>query len=80
MPSPITAIHDRPLAAAGLVSYRCRSPYGWIMIGARDDDDAMREAARSTKAPSRNGLQRWDGAAYQPVDTPGEEGRLPDAV
>jgi hypothetical protein len=29
-------IHNKPLAAAGLTSYRYKGRYGWIMIGARD--------------------------------------------
>ena len=37
-------LHDRPLAAKGLVSYRYRGRYGWIMIGAKDNADALREA------------------------------------
>jgi hypothetical protein len=56
---------DRPLAAAGLISYRCKSPYGWIMIGAKDHDDAMREARRSNPAVSRDGLQVWDATTRQ---------------
>lgn len=40
---------ERPLAAAGLISYRYRGFYDWIMIGARDDADAFREASRSTR-------------------------------
>ena len=41
---------DKPLATPGLVSYRYRGPFGWIMVAARDHDDALREAARSTDA------------------------------
>jgi hypothetical protein len=59
---------DRPCAAAGLTSYRARSPFGWIMIGARDDADAMREARRSTANPTD--LQVWDGQRYVSVTTP----------
>ncbi len=54
--------HDKPLAIKGLTSYRCRSPYGWIMIGAKDADDAMREAARSTPNPDRSTLEVWDAS------------------
>lgn len=58
----------RPCAAAGLISYRYRGPYGWIMIGAKDDADALREARRSTSAPiTPANLEVWDGAAYAPV-------------
>lgn len=56
--------HDMPLAIAGLISYRLRGRYGWIMIGAHDIADAMREAARSTPNPQRDALQVWDGARY----------------
>jgi hypothetical protein len=41
------ALHDRPMAASPLKSYRYRGNYGWIMIGAKDDADALREAQRS---------------------------------
>lgn len=56
---------DKPLAAAGLISYRYRGRYGWVMIGARDDADALREARRSVEgAVTRDRLQRWDGERY----------------
>lgn len=59
---------DRPLAAPGLTSFRCRSPYGgWIMIGATDADDAMREALRSSETASRDTLQICNGTRYVPV-------------
>ena len=55
-------LNNRPLASPGLVSYRCRSPYGWIMIGATDTVDALREARRSTAYAHVNDLQVWNGA------------------
>lgn len=55
---------DRPLAAEGLLSYRCRGAFGWIMIGATDDDDAFRQALRSSETAKRETLQRWDGLTY----------------
>ena len=59
---------ERPCAGPGLVSYRFRGRYGWIMIGATDDRDALTEAARSATIPvSFDRLERWDGAAYVPV-------------
>ena len=58
---------NRPLAAPGLISYRCKGPFGWIMIGATDHDDAMREARRSSPHVSREGLEIWTGTAYEPV-------------
>lgn len=58
-------ITNSPCAAKGLVSYRAHGRFGWIMIGASDDEDAMREAKRST--PNPTDLQVWDGRAYVPV-------------
>lgn len=58
---------NKPLAIHGLTSYRCKGRYGWIMIGATDHDDAMREARRSYDSAQRADLQVWDGAAYVPV-------------
>jgi hypothetical protein len=58
-------IEDKPCAAPGFTSYRAKGRYGWIMIGARDDAHAMREARRSTPEPTD--LQVWDGARYVPV-------------
>lgn len=60
-------IHCRPVASAGWTSYRCRSRFGWIMIGANDDEEAWREALRSSPAPDPDTLQVWDGVRY--VDT-----------
>lgn len=57
-------MEDRPLAARGLTSYRLRGRYGYIMIGAHDHEDAMREAARSTPNPDRDALEIWNGARY----------------
>lgn len=57
----MTRTTDRPLAAPGLTSYRYAGPSGWVMIGARDEADAMREAERSLERqdvdPDR--LERW---------------------
>lgn len=68
---PVPDTCDKPLAAPGLTSYRYRGRYGWIMIGASDDADALREAARSTGTlTSRAMLETWDAEAkkYRPVD------------
>lgn len=54
--------HNKPCAAAGLVSYRAKGRYGWVMIGAVDDADAAAEASRSTDNWSQ--LQRWNGTSY----------------
>lgn len=60
------APHNRPLAVAGLTSYRARSPYGWVMIGAKNIEDALNEARRSTPNPTN--LQVWNGQRYTPVE------------
>lgn len=60
--------HEKPLAAPGLNSYRCRGRFGWIMIGARDHDEAMREARRSYEGASRADLEVWNGRGYVRVD------------
>ncbi len=62
-PKPVT---DRPLAASPFVSYRLKGTLGWIMIGAMDNQHAMREASRSTANPRLEDLQRWDGMRYVP--------------
>lgn len=63
----IAAAHyDRPMAAPGLTSYRYQGTYGWIMIGATDHEDALREAKRSTGTPTvLEKLQIWSGNAYR---------------
>ncbi|WP_087865856.1 hypothetical protein [Comamonas thiooxydans] len=58
---------DRPLAAPGLLSYRCQNRYGWTMIGAKDDEDALAQAKRSSDSASMDKLQKWNGQAYVPV-------------
>lgn len=73
MGSPDRSLTDRPLAAGGLESYRYPSRHGWIMIGARDDSDALREAARCLSAGERSELgklQKWNGANYASVEVP----------
>jgi hypothetical protein len=61
----VTDYWDKPCATRGLTSYRYAGRYGWIMIGAVDDDDAANEAKRSTGSPiDRAKLQRWNGEAY----------------
>lgn len=58
---------NRPCAAYGLISYRAKGNFGFIMIGAKDDADAKREALRSTDKP--HDLEVWDGEKYVPVVT-----------
>lgn len=63
---------DKPLADHGLISYRYRGRYGWIMIGAKDDTDAMREASRSTDYPvTLDKLEIWNGSEYVSVTRSG---------
>lgn len=57
-------MHNKPLAMAGLTSYRCKSPYGWVMIGAKDHEGALNEAKRSTREPKMEDLQIWNGSEY----------------
>jgi hypothetical protein len=59
---------DKPLAAVGFISYRYRGQYGWIMIGAVDHADALREAAKATTLPVMSTrLQIWAIDEYVPV-------------
>lgn len=61
--------HEKPLAAAGLTSYRAKGLYGWIMIGARDDADALREAKRSYVGARYDDLEIYREGRYVPIDT-----------
>lgn len=61
---------DKPLAAEGFTSYRCKTPYGYVMIGATDDEDAYREAQRSTDFAKRENLEVWNGQKYVPIQQP----------
>jgi len=59
---------DKPMASKGLTSYRYRGRYGWIMIGARDDNEALREAQRSTSDKVIiDNLQIWKGSQYETI-------------
>ena len=58
------AIHDKPLAAQGLISYRCKGSYNWIMIGAKDNIDALKQAARSSAFVKKETLEVWNGTCY----------------
>lgn len=57
---------DKPCASAGLTSYRYKGQYGWIMIGAKNTQDALQEALRSITSCGANlaahkaNLQVWD--------------------
>lgn len=58
--------HNRPCAADGLTSYRYLGAFGFVMIGATDDADALREASRSLSAGPAviELLQVWNGTCY----------------
>ena len=68
----MTEYGDKPCAdpnVPGLISYRYRGRFGWIMIGAFGNEDAMKEARRSTYDPVNvSKLEVWDGAKYVPVN------------
>jgi len=58
----------KPVASKGFISYRYKGPYGYIMIGATDDDDALKEARRSSSKPvTIENLEIWNGKKYVPV-------------
>lgn len=58
-------MQDKPLAVNGLTSYRYRAQYGYIMIGATDEADALREAQRSCSEVVRESrLEVWNGLHY----------------
>jgi hypothetical protein len=59
--------YEKACAMKGLTSYRYPSAYsGWIMIGAHDNADAIREANRSLerKDADLSKLQVWNGSQY----------------
>ncbi|MFC7462051.1 LPD11 domain-containing protein [Hydrogenophaga defluvii] len=79
-----TPVTSKPLAAAGFLSYRYRQPHGFVMIGAKDDDDALKQAGRSIEgAPQLTDLERWNGTTYSPVvadmSVHGQLDKSPDA-
>lgn len=57
---------ELPLASPGLLSFRLALPFSFVMIGAKDEADAMIQASRSTPHPRIENLQRWNGQAYEP--------------
>lgn len=57
-------MHDKPLAAPGFTSYRCKNRFGWTMIGARDHVEALREACRTWEGSRLEDLEVWDGTRY----------------
>ncbi len=61
------SMEDRPLADKGFTSYRAKGPYGHIMIGAKDHEDALKEARRSNPNIQKEALEVWNGSKYEPV-------------
>jgi hypothetical protein len=58
-------VHNKPMAIQGLKSYRYKGRYGYIMIGAKDTQDALREASRSTDSEiTSDNLESWDYSKY----------------
>lgn len=62
---------NRPCASKGWISYRYPSAHSWIMIGAKDHDEALREAQRSMwiGTATMDRLEIWSEPeqAYVPV-------------
>tara|TARA_R110002012_G_scaffold262505_1_gene444809 strand:+ start:6077 stop:13843 length:7767 start_codon:yes stop_codon:yes gene_type:complete len=65
---PQEAVTDKPMAAEGFDSYRYKGRYGWVMIGAKSEQEALSEAGRTvTGDVSPENLQKWDGVKYTPI-------------
>jgi hypothetical protein len=63
-------MHDRPLAAYPLTSYRYRGEFGWVMIGAKSNADALVSARRSVNKRHTcvyDRLEVWKEGRYVPV-------------
>ncbi len=62
---------DKPMAAAGLTSYRYRHGRTWVMIGAPNAKQALNEALRSISRPlegvSIQYLEVWNGSKYEAI-------------
>ncbi|MEM7019156.1 MAG: hypothetical protein AAF512_17665, partial [Pseudomonadota bacterium] len=59
---------SKPLAAAGLDSYRYRLAFSYVMIGAHNPKDALVQASRSIReAPNITCLEKWNGQQYVPI-------------
>lgn len=60
-------IINKACAVYPLISYRYNGPYGFIMIGATDNIDALNEAKRSLSNAtylSLKNLEKWNGKEY----------------
>lgn len=60
-------MHNMPLASVGYTSYRCKGRYGWIMIGAKDNNDAMQQARRTDPNADILDLEIWNGSVYERI-------------
>ena len=60
---------NKPLAAHNWTSYRYKGPYGWIMIGAKDVNDALKQANLSLVSGQAeiHHLEVWNGGTYVPA-------------
>jgi len=67
--TPEIHVTDLPLASEWLTSYRYRGRFGWVMIGANNHSEALREASRSiSERVTTDKLEVWNGDRYQPVE------------
>lgn len=61
-------VHNKPLASKGLTSYRYAGRYGYIMIGAISNYDALKQAQLSTDGTVViDKLEIWSGGSYVKV-------------
>lgn len=70
---PRQPLENRPHAAEGLLSYRYRGRFGFVLIGARDHAEALQEAARSIpENPEMERLEVWSetAGAFVPCQVP----------
>ena len=63
-------LEDRPLASKGLISYRYYGDYGFIMVGATDNESALQETNRSLSKGFAiiEKLQVWNNVRNEYVD------------
>lgn len=60
-------VYESPCAMPGLTSFRYRGAYGWVMIGAKNIEDALKEASRSIgKEADVDNLQVYFYGEYVP--------------
>jgi cobalamin biosynthesis Co2+ chelatase CbiK len=68
---------ERPSAAPGKTAYRYRYGFGWIMVDAKDQDDALKKVGVATcdedYVPNLKHLEIWNGTEYEKIVTETEE-------